>query len=389
MKIQLVLTDDWELRGDGSGDMHAIQFDTIRRLTGIYEQFGLKSSFYVEAMQQLCHLRLGCAHPVLLELAYEWEDVIRKTYMRGHDVQMHIHPQWHNAYYGNGQWFLGKKWSITEYPPSDVRKILSECKQYIEELLRPINPDYRCVSFRGAKWCIAPSEYALPILSELGFVFDTSVVPGLVLDLEMAQVDYSKTDESFVPYYPQMHDARRLSYSIQPIVCIPTHSWKRSAGQIFLSVVKRSVGKIIALLMPSFWRTNFLAPSETPRAASVVLPQIFLGRGQVVNVVRTAKDCLQKLVSSLRSPGYRVVDLSALSYIEMRMVLRDIRRQAQASGWSVMPVIIAGHTKSIGDFRAIEKLCAYIAKSPDLEVITLSELARNIQSGVYPIKSAS
>ena len=68
MKIQLVLTDDWELRGDGSGDMHAIQFDTIRRLTGIYEQFGLKGSFYVETMQQLCHLRLGRSNPVLLDL---------------------------------------------------------------------------------------------------------------------------------------------------------------------------------------------------------------------------------------------------------------------------------------------------------------------------------
>lgn len=49
--VHLVLTDDWELRGDGSGDIELMQFDSLSKLTGIYNQYGTKSSFNAEVMQ--------------------------------------------------------------------------------------------------------------------------------------------------------------------------------------------------------------------------------------------------------------------------------------------------------------------------------------------------
>jgi hypothetical protein len=72
--VQLVLTDDWELRGNGSGNMRRIQFDSMRALLDIYERHGLKASFNAEVMQQLYHLKLGADNPALLELAREWEE---------------------------------------------------------------------------------------------------------------------------------------------------------------------------------------------------------------------------------------------------------------------------------------------------------------------------
>ena len=71
--VKLVLSDDWELRGDGSGDMRAIQFATIRRLCDVYEAHGLRGSFNVEVFQQLVHLRLRDSHPELGALSEEWE----------------------------------------------------------------------------------------------------------------------------------------------------------------------------------------------------------------------------------------------------------------------------------------------------------------------------
>lgn len=50
-RVQLVLTDDWELRGNGSGNMRRIQFDSMRALLDIYERHGLKASFNAEVMQ--------------------------------------------------------------------------------------------------------------------------------------------------------------------------------------------------------------------------------------------------------------------------------------------------------------------------------------------------
>src|ERR1043165_7077954 len=99
--IHLVLTDDWELRGDGSGEMRRMQFSTIRELTSIYNEFGLKGTFMVETMQQLYHRRLGPQHPELAALAEEWDAIVRSVYLQGHDIQLHVHPQWQGATFRN------------------------------------------------------------------------------------------------------------------------------------------------------------------------------------------------------------------------------------------------------------------------------------------------
>jgi hypothetical protein len=52
--IYLSLTHDWELRGDGSGDIEEIQFAPLRRLLKIYEKFGARTTFHAG--------RLGASH---------------------------------------------------------------------------------------------------------------------------------------------------------------------------------------------------------------------------------------------------------------------------------------------------------------------------------------
>ena len=42
--IHLALTHDWELRGDGSGDIEQIQFAPLRQLMKIYAKFGARTT---------------------------------------------------------------------------------------------------------------------------------------------------------------------------------------------------------------------------------------------------------------------------------------------------------------------------------------------------------
>src|ERR1700692_1652991 len=50
--IHLALTHDWELRGDGSGDIEQIQFAPLRRLLEIYAQAGARTTILPDVMQQ-------------------------------------------------------------------------------------------------------------------------------------------------------------------------------------------------------------------------------------------------------------------------------------------------------------------------------------------------
>src|SRR4051812_36234454 len=85
VKLKLVLADDWELRGDGSGNPRALQFSTLRRLLELYERHDLRGTVNVEVLQQLAHLEQAQDHPELRATAEEWVDCVVDAYRRGHD----------------------------------------------------------------------------------------------------------------------------------------------------------------------------------------------------------------------------------------------------------------------------------------------------------------
>ena len=95
--IHLALVDDWELSGNGSGDVRALQFEPMRELVNLYNHFGIRGSFNAEVMQQITFRNLQTRHNELKTLADEWDDSVRATFRQGHDIQLHSHAQWQHA----------------------------------------------------------------------------------------------------------------------------------------------------------------------------------------------------------------------------------------------------------------------------------------------------
>src|SRR4051812_969819 len=104
--IYLAFVDDWEMSGNGTGDVRELQFRPMRELVNLYNAHAVHGSFNAEVMQQLTFRKFQDAHPELKELADEWDAVVVETFRQGHDIQLHVHPQWHEAVYENGEWRL-------------------------------------------------------------------------------------------------------------------------------------------------------------------------------------------------------------------------------------------------------------------------------------------
>ena len=101
--IYLALTHDWELRGDGSGDIEQIQFAPLRKLLEIYRKHDVRTTFLPDLMQQIRFRQLASEHLELKSLADKWDEVVREAFRQRHDVQLHLHPQWRNGRYENGR----------------------------------------------------------------------------------------------------------------------------------------------------------------------------------------------------------------------------------------------------------------------------------------------
>ena len=374
--IHLALVDDWELSGNGSGDIRRLQFEPLRRLLSIYNRLSIHGSFNAEVMQQITFRQHQDQHKELKTLADEWDETVRETFRQGHDVQLHIHPQWQNAEYKDGSWKLTADWSILNYSRAEALQMLQRGKAYLENLLKDIDPNYRCVSFRSGAWCIAPSPHMLELLVQLGIVFDMSIVAGVKYDTRNIKLDYTACEEEFLPYYPVMTDARRVSDKEEPIICVPTNCFYASRRQVFQHHLDKAVSKI---------RNRIAGPTRVANDGRSV--EVYGEAWAQIDGSRMKRVYRKVIVPYVRGK-HTISDLAQLDYALMMEMLDSIRKRARASGLTDVPVVLENHTKDLQNFSDLERFLEKAAQSSDIRFITLTELAKSLKEK-FKIKTRS
>lgn len=370
--IHLALTDDWELRGNGSGDIHQIQFRAMRELLRVYEAHGVRATFNAEVMQQLTFRKFQDRYPELGLLADEWDEHVRDAFSRGQDIQLHIHPQWSRVEYADGKWKLSGKWALPDYDTDEAFSMLAAGKEYLEDLLRPVDPGYRCVAFRSGSSAIAPSKFALSHLAKLGIVFDMSIVGGLQAKTKNLTIDYSQCEEERLPFYPRMEDARRVSDKAEPIVCVPIFNFTLSRRRSFKQVAAKGLQKVQQKLGRGSKGTGGGAAEggdwlELERSS-------FLARGYD----KAIKPCVEG--------KQMVADIGTLDYPALREMLAKIQRLAQSTGLAQVPVILTNHSKYVTDFRPIERFLKLAGESDNITFATLSDVAAKLIKGEFNVR---
>jgi hypothetical protein len=376
--IYLALTDDWELRGDGSGEIEEIQFRPMRELVRLYNKYGVRATFNAEMMQQLSFRKQQDRHPELKTLADRWDEHVIAAFKQGHDIQLHLHAQWSEASYENGKWRLSGDWSILNYEREAAQDMLAHGKEYLENLLRAVDANYECKAFRAGALCIAPSEHMLSLFVSSGIVLDTSIVGGLRVETRTIQLDYTNCEESFLPFYPRMDDARKVSDKPEKIVCVPIHHFYGSRQQVFKEVLSKGLRKTMQQLKPV--RAGKKSSSVTESYAEE----------QWADVRHSSKLALvyDKAIRPSLQGKHLTSDFSKLNRSFMKEMLQDIRQKAAETGLEKIPVVLTNHSKYIEDYAPIESFLSEASRADDIEFITLSELARELQAGEFQIKKA-
>ena len=364
--IYLALTHDWELRGDGSGDIEEIQFAPLRRLLEIYAKFGARTTILPDLMQQIRFRRLEAEHSELKPLADAWDEQVREAFRQGHDIQLHIHPQWLNGQYENGRWQLDGSWSILNYERDIAFAMLADGKEYLENLLQPIDSAYRCLAFRAGALAAAPSDHLLRSLVSLGIKLDVSIAAGVFVNNQHLQLDYRHCEETFLPFYPRLEDAREISHQREEIVCVPLNHFYGSRREVTRQNISLARQRLKGQAGGQVKSTDD-SPSAAPTSISLAV---------------------EKLIMPAIKRKHFVSDTGRLNYPLMREMLTSIRQRARDSGLSKIPIVLTNHPKDIRDLPAIERFVGEMAQLNDIEFVTLAEIAAKIQSGEFEIRTA-
>jgi hypothetical protein len=368
--IYLALTHDWELRGDGSGDIEQIQFAPLRRLLEIYAKFGARTTVLPDVMQQLAFRRSENAHPNLKALADSWDQHLREAFLQHHDVQLHLHPQWINAKFEAGSWHPHGDWSILNYEREAALAMLASGKEYLEALLRPMDSSYRCLAFRAGALAAAPSTHLFESLVSLGIELDVSIAGGVFVNDDDLQLDYRGCEETFVPFYPMMEDARRVSEKREDIVCVPLNHFygsRRAVTRQNISLARQQINR----------PPNSEAQNQRQQADLKSNRQSRIGLA------------VEKLIMPAVKRKHFVSDTGRLNYPLLREMLASIRQRARETGLTQLPIVLTNHPKDIRDLPAIERFVGEASQADDIRFITLSEIAAKIHNGEFQVRTAA
>ena len=205
-KYSLYFTLDYEIHGNGDGDPMTLMVEPTYRLMNLLEKYHQRVTIMADVAEILCFKRYreetGRDDYHVAEIEEQMRDAIR----RGHDVQLHIHSSYFNAKYKEGAFDQCiEEYNMAALPFERIDEMVGECITYLENLLRPIKPDYKVWLFRAANWSMMPTENLYKALIKHGITHDTSVYKGGVQGGNVCY-DYREAYDNLFAYPASMTD---------------------------------------------------------------------------------------------------------------------------------------------------------------------------------------
>lgn len=199
--ISLQITLDYEIFGDGSGDVYREQIIPTNHLMDICEQYGARLTVYFEYGQYWAFNKYAELDPKLKVMNLAIEEQLKDLVQRGHDVQFHLHPTWLEATFSRDKGFTLKKdmYDITSLQYDRIVDLLSQGKSFLEGLLKQVDPNYTCFAFRAGAWSAQDSGKLVSALLEAGYKVDSTVAKGAHLKSDYGTFDFRITSKK--PYW--------------------------------------------------------------------------------------------------------------------------------------------------------------------------------------------
>jgi len=348
-KIAIIIEDDWELNGNGVGNVAELQYLPCDFLLRMAKTYGFKISFMVEVLQQLAYRRYEHDFEDLRIQADLWDSCVLRMRDEGHDVQLHIHPQWYGARIDTqGYFLLSQQWNIATYDAASRMEMLRQSIHYLTSLLSASGTPHEIHSFKTGAWAIQPSEGILQDLEAVGIKIVLGVGKGLYFKGEDFFVDYRGLECADLPYFPDYTDICRVSPVQTSVIVCPLAHYRVRCRDVLLRLLHTA--------------REHLGPDQ-PTARLRGIPSF----------VRSTSP----MSGHMRLRLVRPLDVAANPFGELVHAFKTIIRRAESADRALIPVVIQTHSKKYsGNWTTLERFFKYLTDEYKRQIVflTLSEL---------------
>lgn len=236
--MNLVLTFDYELFGNGSGDLFKHVILPTEKILAICDAYGIKTTIFFEVVEYWAikqewdkSNKMGYSQNPVAAM----ENQLQAAFKNGHDIQLHFHPQWLGAKFENENWVLNlENWRLSDFLKTDGLDQFGLIKKGIEtlqDIVKPVDPDYRPSIIRAGGYNILPSLKTAQAMLRNDIFVDSSVYPGGMEDGVYSKYDYSHVANDLDYWYTNEENVTKPNNKGKileiPIFALPITRWKK------------------------------------------------------------------------------------------------------------------------------------------------------------------
>ncbi len=359
MSAHLILTIDYELFGDGKGCMDACVLQPAERMLRIAEKFSAPLTFFIEVLEFIAFAeKLGDSRAIMQ---------MRAAVQRGHDAQLHLHPQWQRASIVNNsaavaadsEWIIDQHgWRIGDLDADEILALIRLGKNWLENEIAANVANYRSVAFRAGGWCIQPSHHVVAALRNSGFKLDSTVAPQQWRAARGEWSDFRGAPD--LPFWKTNGD-----------VCAA-----ESDGLWEIPIAVGNIGRLHHL-------RNLLRNRNQPDAG--MAPGC---RGSYRGTADRVSDRLRVKSARLAQLGKVMLDFSTLPAADLIRVTRQWLKQYGAATQPPIPIVAIAHTKNFNanSERALAEYLAW-AQREGLQLSTYGNWLQAVESHEHVVAS--
>lgn len=328
--IECVFTLDYEIYGDGTGPLRQLVYDPTQKLCDIFEKWGARFVNFVE-VAEFEAIEAGGTDPDIALVKQQVEQMHRA----GHEIALHLHPQWYNARFESGRWNLDySEYNLCTLSTSRIAEIVDRAVAYLGRMVG--DSKYAPLSFRAGNWLFQPTRDAATELARKGIRIDSSVFKGGL------QHNYR------LDYRPALKNGYYWPFSTDVNVADPRGAW---------------------LEIPIY--TELVAPWKMATSKR-------MGMGNTYGAKK--QDLRKKINRGLDLLRFRYplkFDFCRMTLEEMTSMLDRVVAADVQDPSTYRPIVAIGHSKDLCDLQAVDALLSYLQKNK-LPVATFQSISSRL-----------
>jgi hypothetical protein len=359
-RFVVLVEDDFELLGNGLGNVADLQYLPTLAFLNILDRCGIKASFMVDAAQQLFFESKRATNRDIATQYMLWEETVKTAFERGHDIQLHIHPQWLNAQMKAEHVYLSNQWNLGQYSQAQQRELVEGCVSYLHDLLRPLDPSYEVIGYKAGAWGMQPSEFLMDLLGRSGVRIIMGARDGMYIPGN--HVDFRNMEEPSLPYSPDKSDLTKVADRHNDLIMLPMQCYAPN----LVSLIQLSMAKFTGLSRHLKIESAFYQRQPIP--SELVKPSPLEDR-------RRLRLSLHPYLTHLKIGNAPFSYLKA-SFSSVVSRLREVN-------WPRIPIVIESHTKQFhGYYDDIERFLGHVLNnySDEVEFGTVSSVAAELRA---------